>query len=471
MENIDTVKEAGYGKHIVSYLIDAAIAIIIGGTLFGTVTSTTMLASLGGDEAAQNFLAIAADSGLFEMETADDGSYLSATPYSYQASLSSLSSGSEQSAPGYELYFSCVWNYYTVFLPKAIVTADNPTPDGRIAPLKDASGNPFSSKEQYYAYFDQSVLGLPDPTLYDTHPSGSDDDPLLYTGASYYRYSLSDDKQTIDLAKKPVLQSSVQAKVDAGDEATLEELNEYFYVPATSASDASGLYAAALNDLEGLGAGASQSYYAENYSRYDFAYYLCVLTAFLPLEFIVFFFIPLFMPNGETLGKKLMGLAVVGKDGLRLRPWQRILRPLAVTVLNSLFLLPYVSSFALMLFVILALVDYMMLMLSKSHQSLHDKLTQTIVADAKHSTFFATPEDKAAYAAGLQAAKGGSGTPAQPTEILDLSTIDQSREEARKMGSFDEFEQKKGNGGAPAAPSQPAVNLTKEEETPKKKDS
>jgi len=495
MEISGNIKEAGYGKRILAYLIDSAVVIIAGGIVLGFVTSTFMMDAIGGTAARKNYLNFEAASGLYEMTTDSDGNYedgsyytdfSSDTPISSSASTVSeegahsplleafprieLLNGTTQTQPAYAEYMDILWNYYTVFLPKGLPSSADY--DSRVAVLTDSSGNAFTTVDDYYSYFEKDILGLPSPSLYDESPSGSGSASTLYDQSEYYRYVLSADAQSVDIAAEPVLQESCQTILEAGNSTQISTLlgtlETYFY----DSSDSSGLYFNAVNDFEGAATTSSQTYYYDNYQQYGLATYACAWAAFFPFQFAFFFLIPLFMPDGETLGKKICGLAVIGVDDVKTKAWQKIVRQLLTTALGLVLIMPFIGYFSFMIYIVFALVDYMMIMLSKSHQSIHDKLTKTIVVDAKGSSWYASKAEKEETET---SPNGGNGVPpdgeanqsliGSAEAILDLSTLDKNREEAKNLQSFDEFEKtKNAELEAKEIPSQPKVNLLKEEE-------
>jgi uncharacterized RDD family membrane protein YckC len=494
MEISENIKEAGYGKRILAYLIDSAIVIIAGGIVLGLVTSTFMMDAIGGTKAKQNYLNFEAASGLYEMTTDSDGNYedgayytdfSSDTPTSSSASTASDAmvhaplleafskakplNGTTQTQPAYAEYMDLLWNYYTVFLPTGL--ASSADYDSRVAVMADSAGTAFTSVDDYYSYFEKDILGLPSPSLYDESPSGSESASTLYDQSEYYRYALSADKQSVDITAEPVLQENDQTVLETGNSTQISTLlgtlETYFY----DSSASSGLYIDAINDFEGTGATSSQTYYYDNYQQYGLATYACAWAAFFPFQLAFFFLIPLFMPDGETLGKKICGLAVIGIDDVAMKPWQKIVRQLLTTFLGLVLIMPYIGYFSFMIYIIFALIDYMMIMLSKKHQSIHDKLAKTIVVDAKGSKWYASAAEKEANEASPEGGSAVSpegepnaGRLGSEEAILDLTTLNKNREEAKNLKSFDEFEKTKDTEfEAKEVSSQPKVNLTKED--------
>ena len=105
------------------------------------------------------------------------------------------------------------------------------------------------------------------------------------------------------------------------------------------------------------------------------------------------------------------------------------------------------------------LVEYMTLVMTHNHQSIHDKIAQTIVVNAKQSTWFASREDEEeylkshpnSYVAKLRRDEEWESNPryaattaaiAAQDAIVDSTTIGRARKEAEAISSFDEFERK-----------------------------
>jgi len=105
--------------------------------------------------------------------------------------------------------------------------------------------------------------------------------------------------------------------------------------------------------------------------------------------------IPLLFKNGETLGKKTMGLGLVSKDGYDVKKRQIVLR--------QLFLFVYVGAFSLYVgigftsFALLGLgvlIYFVAAFIIKDNRSFADLLSYTRVIDAKNSVWFKDPEEE-----------------------------------------------------------------------------
>ena len=191
--------------------------------------------------------------------------------------------------------------------------------------------------------------------------------------------------------------------------------------------------------------------------RINSARYASTVPSFAIAPLIFFFILPLCLPGGKTLGKLICGMAVIDYDGYSARKFQIILRQAIITLMWMILALPwYVVS--LPLFTLLMLLDYMVHVMSKKHQSLHDMAAGTVAIDAKKSIWFTSEEQEKSFIeehpmSPISRALNNDKEPDAVSvatsamieaeeKILDLSTINKRREEARKMTSFDEFEKK-----------------------------
>ena len=138
-----------------------------------------------------------------------------------------------------------------------------------------------------------------------------------------------------------------------------------------------------------------------------------LLGAFLVLEFAV----PLFLANGQTVGKKIFGLGVMHTEFVRIRPVALFIRtvlgkfavgamPLAMA---ALFVISGMGS-AVFLLIALILLAAQIITLVVSHENaaLHDKMAVTAVVDLGSQMIFDTHEQMLAYKKKLAAEKAAS---------------------------------------------------------------
>ncbi len=113
-------------------------------------------------------------------------------------------------------------------------------------------------------------------------------------------------------------------------------------------------------------------------------------------------FIPLFLGNGRTLGKKLFGLCLVRKDGAQLSNLQLLARTLlgkfAVETMIPVYvlLMLFWASAGLIEIVILfglPVIQFLCLRFSHNNCAIHDLLTGTVVTETASLYFFDSTED------------------------------------------------------------------------------
>ena len=132
------------------------------------------------------------------------------------------------------------------------------------------------------------------------------------------------------------------------------------------------------------------------------------LLAFLILEF----FVPLLFKNGQTLGKKIFGIAVMRVDGVRVNGVlmfaRTVLGKFTVETMIPLLLLimmyfGIIGFEGLVVVIGIIFAQFMMLVLTKDRTVLHDKLAQTVTVDMASQMIFDTHEELVAYKNKLQA--------------------------------------------------------------------
>lgn len=127
-----------------------------------------------------------------------------------------------------------------------------------------------------------------------------------------------------------------------------------------------------------------------------------ILFGYLLMEFLI----PLLFKNGQTLGKKIFGVAVMRVDGVRISSTLLFAR----TVLGKYTIGTMVPVFALILMIFnrmgflgiliiggLSLIQAILFFGTKSHTPIHDKLAQTVTVDMASQLIFDSPEALLAY--------------------------------------------------------------------------
>jgi len=413
-----TVKPASYMRASFAFLIDSAIAIGFMFLVYFLVGEKLMLPGLGYQKEVDAYCQYSADSGLASLVYKSDGVTIDAVNTYQYKTVETLPGGTSEN--GYHLYEKIVWDYYTAFLPSH---GDD---------VKGVSASAYYTPE----FVTKSIYGLTDDGK----------------GNDYY-VPAPDGVGGNNFALQPVLNSHYQALVDAGN---LEDGLRPLLYSFRSSDGSAGLYIDAIVNLK------SQTSYSTPIASCNRIRYLATIPAILGPSLIFFFIIPLAVPNGRTLGKLMLGLAVLGDDGYKAHKINIVLHYFIIMLVYEVLLLPdQIIGFPL--FALLFIIDYVVLILSKKHQSLHDMLSKSVVVDAKASVWFSSKEAEQDYvhthpsslAAQLSGVTLNEDKPierrlvatdeqiAAADSILDLSTINKNRDEARNMNSFDEFEAKK----------------------------
>ena len=127
-----------------------------------------------------------------------------------------------------------------------------------------------------------------------------------------------------------------------------------------------------------------------------------ILISQLLLEFVV----PLLFKNGQTLGKKIFGVAVMRLDGVKVSPMILLIRAILgkyavetmipVFVLLSL-LLGTASIVTLVLLLLLIIAQIALLIFTQANTPLHDMLAGTVTVDFASQLIFDTPEELLEY--------------------------------------------------------------------------
>ncbi|MCR5348483.1 MAG: RDD family protein [Bacilli bacterium] len=401
------ITPVGIGKATLTFLIDFFIAAALAGILYLTIGQNVILAHNDYYPALAAEEAFVLDTGL--AQKTESGGY---TLYVFK---------DEGTDYAYKKYVEKVWNYFTVVLPgsDAYVTTFEMknSSDGTSIP----AFNGLVSKENneylqwVYRYFFGYVEGSADNVYGPSEPGNLASIPApqgIYKEESVYYAKLSNDMYDTERSR--------------------------------------GHYIDAVEQLN------SQPMFSAIGDRISLSRYAAMAPAFGIPAIVFFFIVPLCIPNGKTLGKLFLGEAVIGFDGYTAPKISIVLRQGIITTIFLLLALPW-QVVCWPLFALLSLILYMSRVLSKRSQPLHDRLARTVAIEAKKSIWFASKEQEetfltehpmSPYAKQVRAAEAeasmetavSSAIIEAQESILDLSTINKRREEARRMTSFDEFE-------------------------------
>ena len=133
---------------------------------------------------------------------------------------------------------------------------------------------------------------------------------------------------------------------------------------------------------------------------------LVVTFSILISQLLLEFAIPLLLKNGQTIGKKVFGVAVMRMDGVKVSPVILLIRAIlgkyAVETMIPVFVLlslilgtANIITLALLLLLIVAQV--ILLTFTQARTPLHDMLAGTVTVDLASQLIFDTPEELLEY--------------------------------------------------------------------------
>lgn len=128
---------------------------------------------------------------------------------------------------------------------------------------------------------------------------------------------------------------------------------------------------------------------------------LGILIGYIVIDFII----PLVFKNGQTVGKKIFGIAVMHQDGVRINGAYLFIRTLLgkfafETMIPLLLLLMFYfmhNLIALIACGAIVLIEIILLFATQYRQPIHDLLAKTITVDIKSQQFFNNEEERLQY--------------------------------------------------------------------------
>lgn len=135
---------------------------------------------------------------------------------------------------------------------------------------------------------------------------------------------------------------------------------------------------------------------------------LSVVGSYAVLEFAV----PLLLKNGQTIGKKCFGVALMRKDGIKVTPFMMFARTLLgkctvetmVPLLLILMGLAYMGLPATIVGLAVVLATAVLTVVTKNKTAIHDLMACTVAVDLNSQMIFNTVEEMQAHNAEIQAA-------------------------------------------------------------------
>jgi len=127
---------------------------------------------------------------------------------------------------------------------------------------------------------------------------------------------------------------------------------------------------------------------------------------FLGALFILEFLIPLWLKNGQTLGKKVFGVGLMRKDGIKVTTFMMFARTIlgkyTIETMIPIFLL--LASFfgilglgGLVLCAAALLIPVLVALCTRNKTAIHDLMACTIAVDLASQMIFDTPEEQLEY--------------------------------------------------------------------------
>ncbi len=129
---------------------------------------------------------------------------------------------------------------------------------------------------------------------------------------------------------------------------------------------------------------------------------ISVLVASLLLEFAV----PMIFKNGQTLGKKLFGIAVMRTNGVRVSGPVTFIRGIlgkcTIETLVPVFIIfmffnGQLGSVALIVLLLLLVLQISVMIITKTNSAIHDLLADTVTVDFSSQRIFGSEEELIAY--------------------------------------------------------------------------
>lgn len=127
-----------------------------------------------------------------------------------------------------------------------------------------------------------------------------------------------------------------------------------------------------------------------------------ILCGYLVIEFII----PLLLKNGQTLGKKVFGVALMRLDSVKISPVSLFVRTvlgkyaLETMVPVYILMMLYFNSIGIvgtLILIALALLEIILPLATRNHTPIHDLIAGTVAVDLGSQRVFDSHEDAVAY--------------------------------------------------------------------------
>lgn len=133
-----------------------------------------------------------------------------------------------------------------------------------------------------------------------------------------------------------------------------------------------------------------------------------ILITVLLLEFLI----PLLLKNGQTLGKKIFGVALMRSDGVKISSVQLFIRTvlgkftIEIMIPVYIIMMIFFNTIGLIAIAVLGAIlvgELLSLVLSKTGGLIHDSIAGTVAVDMASQMIFESPEERVEYIKRLHA--------------------------------------------------------------------
>jgi uncharacterized RDD family membrane protein YckC len=156
------------------------------------------------------------------------------------------------------------------------------------------------------------------------------------------------------------------------------------------------------------------------------------LVAYLALEFAV----PLLLGNGQTLGKKIFGVALMRADGVKVRPVQMFVRSILgkftletmiPILVIGMIITNVTGTVGIMVLLAIAILEVFVYVKSGTNSLIHDVVAVTVCIDLQSQLIFETEEELIAYkekTAAENVGKMGRGAESSTSVYSSVNSIE-----------------------------------------------
>ncbi len=273
----------------------------------------------------------------------------------------------------YEIYEEHVSYFYLHYLT-GDVEEGMPYAPNFDKPIKKDDGSEVLPKDFYsVSWFNYNILGI------------TEEDPDRETSSLYFTYRKDADGNY----DKTQIGTPKWSRYNSDKGKVVELTREDITVQYKS------VYQVAYRYLE------AEDFYQEVARKFYFGYSLCATLCALVSGAVIYIVIPLFLKNGQTIGKKILKLGLANYEGYRFKNNQLWMRFVPFALTCAALLIPFITTFYVIFIIILImlLVSFALMMASPKKAALHDFVARTIVIDLATSVIFDNFVEEAEYIA------------------------------------------------------------------------